>query len=365
MRSRSDILLVGQTPPPYHGQAVVTGMLYEHTWEDLKVEKIRMCFSDEISSVGKASIGKVFHLFSLIAKTWYIVFRKSPQALYYLPASPNLTPVLRDFIYLGAVRWMFPKTIFHYHAGGLDKFLESKPWLKKLTKWVYDGADVSIDVNVTSPGTGEYFLAKQNVVVMNGLDVQPMKMDREPGAFRIISVGMICEEKGALELVKTARLLKDQGLDCIWDVVGSWESDLFKTEMLKLIDELDVVDNIQFLGVKKGSDKWSAYAGADAFVFLSHHPTETFGLVLIEAMGMGLPIITTKWRGIPHVVGNSEAALLCDVKSPEQFSIALRKLITDPERCAQMSENAVSYYNSHYTRKVFVSNMEAAFKLSR
>jgi len=92
----SDILLVGQTPPPYHGQAVVNSMLYEHDWGDLAVEKIRMGFSDEISTVGRFSLGKVFHLMSLILQTWIIVFRKSPRVLYYLPASPNLAPVIRD-----------------------------------------------------------------------------------------------------------------------------------------------------------------------------------------------------------------------------------------------------------------------------
>lgn len=362
MRSKSDILLVGQTPPPYHGQAVMTAMLYDYEWDDLKVEKIRMGFSDEVSSVGKASIGKVFHLISLIFQTWFVVFRKSPKVLYYLPASPNLTPVIRDFIYLASVRWLFPKTVFHYHAGGLDQYIEGKSWLKKLTKWVYNGADVSIDVNVTNPPSGEYFHAKKNVVVMNGLDVKSMVVDRGEGRFKVISVGLLCEEKGSLELVKTAQKLKQQGHDCIWHVVGGWESEVFKEEMMKLIDELEVSDQIKFLGVLNGDSKWEAYAEADGFVFLSHHPTETFGLVLIEAMGMGLPIITTKWRGIPHVVGESNAAILCDIKSPDQFSSAIAELISAPDQQSIMSENAVKYYQEHFTRAKFIESIESEFK---
>ena len=65
MKNYSDILLVGQTPPPYHGQAVVTGMLFDHGWGDLKVERLRMAYSDSIDSVGKAGPGKVLHLLSL------------------------------------------------------------------------------------------------------------------------------------------------------------------------------------------------------------------------------------------------------------------------------------------------------------
>lgn len=362
MGKKANILLVGQTPPPYHGQAVITAMLFDHEWQDLEIERLRMAFSDEISAVGKASLGKIFHLLGLIWKTWWIAFTKSPRVLYYLPASPNLAPVMRDFIYLAAVRWMFPKTVFHYHAGGLDQYLESKPWLKNLTKWVYNNADISIDVNVTEPATGEYFDAKKNVVVMNGLDVETVDGSESGAKFRVITMGMICEEKGILELVRTAKILKDQGVDFVWDVVGGWESDAFEAEVMKLIADLGVGSLIRFPGVLNGDAKWQAYANSDAMAFLSHHPTETFGLVLIEAMGMGLPVVTTKWRGIPHVVGGSGAAMLCDVKSPEQFAQALGVLAANADLRGEMSGNAVKYYEENYTRAKFVEGMRKEFE---
>ncbi len=80
---KSDILLVGQTPPPFHGQSVVTGMLFDHDWGNLKVERLRMAYSDSIDAVGKAGIGKVLHLFSLIFQTWTIALSKRPKVLYY------------------------------------------------------------------------------------------------------------------------------------------------------------------------------------------------------------------------------------------------------------------------------------------
>ena len=68
MNTGSDILIVGQTPPPYHGQAVVTAMLFDHDWGDLKVERLRMSYSDSIDAVGKLAPGKLLHLLSLILK---------------------------------------------------------------------------------------------------------------------------------------------------------------------------------------------------------------------------------------------------------------------------------------------------------
>jgi len=197
---------------------------------------------------------------------------------------------------------------------------------------------------------------------MNGLDIKPCEAEPREGPFKMISVGMICENKGALELVRTAYLLKKDGFDCVWDIVGSWESNEFKEEMLNLVDELGVQQEIRFLGVLKGNEKWQAYANSDAFAFLSHHPTETFGLVLIEAMGMSLPIVTTNWRGIPNVVKNSEAATLCEIKSPTEFANAIKEFILDSKRHAEMKKNASNHYKLHYTQSRFVANMEKIFK---
>jgi len=361
--SNSDILLVGQTPPPFHGQSVVTGMLFDHDWGDLKVERLRMAYSDSIDAVGRAGIGKALHLLTLIFQTWKIVLSKRPKVLYYLPASPNMTPVLRDFVYLVSVRWLFPKTVFHYHAGGLDEFIREKEWLRRLVKWVYDGADCSIDVNMTEPPSGEYFSAKKNVVVMNGLDVGEAKRQRDPDdVFRVLYLGLLCEPKGVMELVETAKWLKEAGCDFEFVMVGGGESEEFKFQLEEAIEKGGVSEMFQFRGVLRGDEKWQAYADADVFVFPTHHPTETFGLVLIEAMAFGLPVVTTRWRGVPHVVGGVGCAILCETKSPQQYADALGEILKNSDQRQKMGMAAQRHYKAHYTREKFVGAMEGTLR---
>jgi len=360
---KSDILLVGQTPPPFHGQAVVTGMLFDHDWGDLRVERLRMAYSDSIDEVGKPGIGKVLHLLSLIWQTWMMVLKRRPTVLYYLPASPNMSPVIRDFLYLAAVRCFFSKTVFHYHAGGLDEFIKGRKWLRRLVKWVYDGVDCSIDVNITDPPSGEYFNAKKNIVVMNGLDVGDAQSQRsDDDEFYVLYLGLLCEPKGVTALVETARILKNLQRKIVFVMVGGWESDEFKNEFEQLIDQAGVMEMFDFRGVQKGNAKWQAYADADAFIFPTHHPTETFGLVLIEAMAFGLPIVTTRWRGVPHVIGESGSAILCDIKNPVQYAKALEELIQNQEKRIQMGKAARSHYEANYTREKFVGKMEEALR---
>jgi glycosyltransferase involved in cell wall biosynthesis len=359
---RSDILLVGQTPPPYHGQAVVTNMLFEHDWQGLKVECLRMAFSDNIESVGEASWVKIWKLVVLVLKTWKRVSVSQPKVLYYLPASPNLTPVIRDVVYLGLVRWLFPQVVFHFHAGGLDKLYSERKWLRRLTKFVYDGVDCSIDVNITTPPSGEYFQAKRNEVVMNGLDVEQATRGRgDDGEFYLLYVGLLCEEKGVMELPQTAKLLLDLGCVCKMVLVGGWESDEFKHRFMEEIQELEVSHFFAFEGVKQGADKWQAFADADAYIFPSHHPTETFGLVLLEAMAFRLPIITNRWRGIPHVVGEEGCAILCEPRCPEDYAKAIARLINSPELCQQMGDVAHIRYRERFTKDQFLDRMEQVF----
>ena len=363
MSKRADILLVGQTPPPLHGQAVITAMLFEHDWPEMNVERLRMAFSDDVESVGEASWIKVWKLFCLIIATWKMVIKCRPKVLYYLPASPNMTPVIRDVIYLLCVRWLFPKTIFHYHAGGLGQFVGQKKIIKQLGGIVYGKADCSIDVNITTPPSGEWFSARENRVVMNGLDVGSAQRQRpKDSTLRLLYVGMLCEEKGVLNLIELAKILQEQGHAVEFQMVGGWESAEIKLQFEKDSQEAEVLGMFQFTGPLSGDAKWQAYADTDIFLFPTHHPTETFGLVLIEAMAFGLPIVTNRWRGVPHVIGDSGCAEMCEVHSMESFSSSVKKLIGAPQLRISMGKAGVQHYQQNFTKEVFLSRMEKVFR---
>ena len=360
---RSDILLVGQTPPPYHGQAVVTAMLFDNHWGDLQVERLRMSYSDTIDAVGKASLLKIVHLLRLIIETWFIVLSKRPRVLYYLPASANKVPVLRDVVYLCCVRWLFSKTVFHYHAGGLPEYLNSAGWLGKVAQKVYGGADMSIEICRTNYSPGRIFGARQTVFIANGLDVDLVDSSDDEGvSLRVLFLGALNEGKGVLDIVETAKILCKSSNEIEFFLVGAWASDEFRSEVEAIVSEYELGEIVKFPGPMQGADKWQAYADADLFIFPSHYQSENFPLVVIEALAFGLPVITTRWRGIPQLVGDSGAALMCDVNAPSQYADAVLSLKKDVSLCSQMSLAARRHYESYYTRETFVTAMENVFR---
>src|SRR5215469_11383972 len=119
--STPNILVVGQTPPPLHGQAIMIQAFLEGSYGDFCLTHVRMDFSRSIDEVGSFSFRKVRVLFAvmdqMVQARW-----NGAEVLYYPPAGPKRNAILRDIVLLCATRWMFRKTVFHFHAAGLYEF---------------------------------------------------------------------------------------------------------------------------------------------------------------------------------------------------------------------------------------------------
>ncbi len=84
-----------------------------------------------------------------------------------------------------------------------------------------------------------------------------------------------------------------------------------------------------FVGYLAGEDLASAYASGDAFLFPSS--TETLGLVLLEAMAAGCPVVGANRGGIPDIVSHGENGCLYDPDDPPSLVAAVNALLGDPE----------------------------------
>ena len=84
-----------------------------------------MAFSRGMKDMGKLQVYKVMHLLNIVIKIYYYRICRQVDILYYPPSGPN-SAVYRDMMILFPTRWMFRKTIFHFHASGLSEHLKKK-----------------------------------------------------------------------------------------------------------------------------------------------------------------------------------------------------------------------------------------------
>ncbi len=238
------VLIVGQTPPPYHGQALMIERLVQSKFSRVQLFHVRMAFSDSIGDIGRFRFGKVLHLLNVILRiVWHRIVHGT-TILYYPPAGPNRVPVYRDLIILGCTRWMFRRTVFHFHVMGVADVCRSlsRP-LQRLARQAFYDVDAAICLSEASSYDARTFQPRSVYIVPNGIeDEYPRfctlrRQQRaalgqlgaaapepnasfsgilqapssafsavcDPAPLRMLFVGILCESKGLFELIAACR----------------------------------------------------------------------------------------------------------------------------------------------------------------
>ena len=356
------VLVVGQTPPPYHGQAMMTQRLLDANYERIALYHVRMAFSKSVASVGTFQLAKLWHMVAVVGRIVFCRFRYRVGTLYYMPAGPNLTPLLRDIFILTLARPLFRRTIFHFRAAGLSEFVEARGGLIRwLARRVYHAPDVAIHLSGRNPDDGGYFSAHRTQVVPNGLEdaARPYLPIERPATspVRILFVGLLCESKGVLTLLAAVSLLHQEGVAVQVTLVGGFTSPDFEKEVIAYCRAHHLQDSVELAGVRQGDEKWQYFRQADIFCFPSHYESESFGNVAVEAMMFSLPVVATRWRGIPDIVDDGKTGWLVPIQDPESTAAALRQLIQHPEQRRRMGKAGRTKYETHYQLPTFVATM--------
>ncbi len=163
---------------------------------------------------------------------------------------------------------------------------------------------------------------------------EPPRSDPRPGRARpakLLFAGRLIPEKGLWEAVEAVRILHDRGLDTTLDIAG-WEapSDPVVEALRRHIRGLDVEDRVRFIGyVPAGPPLAAVYKQADVYVLPSHGDGEGFPRTIFEAMGAGVPVVTTPVGGIPCWIHSGKEALLVEPRSARALAEGVESLLKD------------------------------------
>jgi glycosyltransferase involved in cell wall biosynthesis len=359
------IVATAQTPPPFHGQSVMHLLLLEGEYSRIQFRHVRMAFSDDIQEVGVFRWKKIFHLLAVCFGIVVTRFRTGAQVLYYPPASPNMVPFLRDCVLLIGTRWLFKKTVFHFHANGLADLYARLPWLLKKAFWLaYGEPALSIAISDYGKRDGEFLRSQEIVLIPNGIPepkILAATNRSAPNAVpEILFCGMVSEEKGVGILLEACAQLKHRGASFRCKIVGKAASEVEEKKFKDFIQNHQLKETVEFTGPLYNDRKWKAYAGADIFCFPTHYSAESFGLVAIEAMLFGLPVVATNWRGLPDIVMDGETGFLVPPKDAKSIAERLENLILDPDLRVAMGAAGRKRYEEKFTVEKFRNSMEFA-----
>jgi glycosyltransferase involved in cell wall biosynthesis len=400
------LLIFAHTPPPHHGQSYMVQLLLDALGGDARLAPssdgpagsitcyhLNARYSSGADDIGRVRIGKLFLVlrYSILAIYWR--FRFGLDCLYYVPAFPRRAPIYRDWIALGLCRPFFKKTIYHWHAVGLGEWLsrEARPWERWITQRTVGFPDVSVVLRPYNRADAEHLGPKRIDVVSNGIpdpcprfdvEVLPRRLARiaargrllagqplgaselaaagaDAHIFRVLFLGLCYSGKGLFDAVEAIAIahqqLRGSRVRVRLTVAGPFRSAAERAEFDQRIQRPDLNDAgepiVEYRGFVSGAAKERVLVDSDCLCFLTRMP-ESFGLVLLEGMAFGLPLIATDWRNLPEILP-PKARGIVEPHAPHQIAAAIVDHLT-----AGYDPQLRSWFVAHYTDVKFAQNMK-------
>ncbi|MDB6038503.1 MAG: hypothetical protein JWM99_2344 [Verrucomicrobiales bacterium] len=400
------LLVFAHKPPPHHGQSFMVGMVLKvltappagsgnTSAETIEIFHINARISDTLADVGQAGLSKVVRLLRFCAKAIFWRFRYGVTAFYYVPAPPHRVAILRDWIALALCRPFFKTTIYHWHASGMGEwFLKSaKPWERFLTSRTIARPDLSIILREGNRIDPDALGSIHTVIVPYGISDPCPRFDTEikerriaramfraqleghapdekkqstgtgsdPEVFRILFMSLCVRAKGLFDLVEAVALfgkaIAGSRLRIELVVAGSFVTEAERSQFEERVSQPDLKNQkvtVRYYGFVGGTDKAKLFEQADCFCFPTYYEAESFGLVSIEAMAFGLPVIASNWRGLTELFPTGYP-WITSPQSPRELAILLQKIST-----VQWDESLRQYFLEKYSEEIFARNMRAA-----
>jgi glycosyltransferase involved in cell wall biosynthesis len=247
-----------------------------------------------------------------------------------------------------AAKWVGCKAILHDHSDTSTQSLSVHRWLPNpLVRIVYLFAyrralDLSDRVAVLTARMRDHYRETYSVapdricVVPNAVDLQHLaripkarskgwlrtELGVSPSASLVAMVGRLEPQKDWETFLQVARRVGARlGPSCVFVAVGSGSLD---SRLRRLTRELEV-GNVIFLGHR--DDVPGILREADAFLLTSRH--EPFGIVLLEAMGTGCPVIATRSGGPATILSHGEDGLLAGVGDADTLASQVIRVLQD------------------------------------
>ena len=210
------------------------------------------------------------------------------------------------------------------HTSALNAPDPGKALVKTMRK-TYPLADALLAVSSLLAGSIYRHTGAKAVVVPNIIDTQSfsvVKEDNVPGEpFRFVASGFLIERKGYDLLLRAAGDLRRRGYALALTVFGDGPE---REALEKLAESEGVRDCVDFRGQCTRGELGEAYPQMDAFVLASRR--ETFGVVYIEAMAAGLPVIATRCGG-PEDFVTEENGILIPVDDAAALTDAMEHMM--------------------------------------
>lgn len=239
---------------------------------------------------------------------------------------------------------LFSKTanVATFHAARTSNLIYL--YTKAILDMFYQRLDAKIAVSNAAREYADSHFPGEYEIIPNGISLEHFRKDVLPipalqdGRRNILFVGRYNEpRKGFRYLLRAFPMVREQFPDARLVVVGKGHQERYE----RFLQQHDIRD-VLFTGFVNDDLRPRYYASADIFCAPSTG-RESFGLILVEAMASGKPVIASAIPGYQGVITNGETGLLVEPKHAQSLAMGLVRLLADSELRDKLTANALDH----------------------
>jgi colanic acid/amylovoran biosynthesis glycosyltransferase len=201
--------------------------------------------------------------------------------------------------------------------------------------------------------------------IYNGLDLEvfaPAEPQPQDPPL-VLSVGRLVEKKGFDDLIRAAAILRDRGVAFRVEIVGTGSEE---GTLRALIAEHNLENTVRLTGAMPREELIGLLPKASVFpapcVIGTDGNRDGLPTVLIEAMALGVPVISTPVTGIPELVRHDETGVIVPEHDPAALADAIETALTHPQRAREMADAGRQLVEKEFDLRENVAQIRQLFQ---
>lgn len=367
---RPTILILGPTPPPFHGVSIaMRTLLQSHIPTVFNTVVLDTADRRDISHVENPDWHDVVLFVRQFFKNIYLLTRYKPS-LFYLPICQTRLGFVRDALFMVPALLVGSRVIVHLHGGFAfsDLFQQGGVvWRRFMSSMLKRVARFIVLGEVHRPIFARWVPSECISVVPNGIEELPInttetvsKPTTDCKKLRIVYLSTLNRGKGLFILLEAMSLIIRQFPNVECAIAGPWWRPTTQHEAEQMIAKLGLAESVTFVGSVTGEKKAEFLRGGDLFVYPSMYHLEGQPLVVLEAMCAGLPVIASDIGSLSETIEEGQSGFIVPQNSPHAVCERALQLLSDPQLRLSMGKAARARYEKYYTSQAFADHLTEA-----
>jgi glycosyltransferase involved in cell wall biosynthesis len=369
---KKKLIIVGYVPPPFHGVAQLNKIAVD---SDILKESFDVKFFDVFrvktaEERGGLSLKNIVYNILNISRLFVDVFIFKPDIVY-LSLAQNTFGFFRDSLFIIIAKLNRSKVCVHFHAGDFDKNYDKKKKLyKKYIKFIFTKIDRLILLAEKFKKQFQGLIIEEKISVLYACcpiqDLEYKFETRESNDHekkRIFFLGYLSKAKGALDLVRAVPeiilryreplefLLCGNPVDIERNITYIPDPNYGYTKIVNFIKENNLQDVVKLCFHLDFNEKKRFFKDSDIFVFPTF--SEGCGLVVLEAMCYGLPVVTTKVGALEEMLKENENSFFIEPGDVNAIANKILDLLSNKSLRLNIGKNNFKLVREKFSKEKY------------